>query len=462
MILLPFIPIEFKRFDLSPSTYGYIYAMFAFTNLLVTFIVVRVMDHFGRKNTLLGGVACMTVCMALLVMTSYFQSSEILVPVLFAVRGLQGAATCLIDTSVYAIICVSFTKNRIRYLGLSQSSKGAGSTSGPIIGTLMYSLVGFRGIYFIMTGLFIVLLSLLSFKISKSVDIREGENSWTVRDFLVTNDAEAQKDREQAEDISCWKLLTSKVYLLTTICVFLCFFNFCFYEPVLSTELMAKGLSNSEIGIIFSIAPICYFIMLLIFSFFGEKLCSRKLVVVGMVLGAIGVFLMGPTSFIPDWFLFSSAGAGRLVDSSRAYFYTMGAGHFIMGSSSVLFFLPILPIIIEDGVSKYPNHQSKIADISSAVFNFSLTAGVGVGSIYGSYITQYFGFRKCCTSIALITLLYSLVYLILCVIPQAPPKLNSSTQSISTKATAKDSQEITQQVHYRPEMETQREFLKRA
>ncbi|CAI2360298.1 unnamed protein product [Moneuplotes crassus] len=307
-----------------------------------------------------------------------------------------------------------------------------------------------------MTGLFIVLLILLSFKIPKSVGIREEENVWTTRDFLATNDAEAQKDREQTEDISCWKLLTSKVYLLTTICVFLCFFNFCFYEPVLSTELMAKGLSNSEIGIIFSIAPICYFIMLLIFSFFGEKLCSRKLVVVGMILGAIGVFLMGPTSFIPDWFLFSSAGTGRLVDSSRVYFYTMGAGHFIMGSSSVLFFLPILPIIIEDGVSKYPNHQSKIADMSSAVFNFSLTAGVGVGSIYGSYITQYFGFRMCCTSIALITLLYTLFYLFLCAIPQASGKLNSSTQSTSTKSETKDSLETAWQAPYKPELETQR------
>ena len=56
--------------------------------------------------------------------------------------------------------------------------------------------------------------------------------------------------------------------------------------------------------------------------------------------------------------------------------------------------------------------DEKVNDVSSGIFNMFLGIGQILGALFGTYITQYFGFRICCDSVALMCLIFAILYFI--------------------------------------------------
>ncbi|CAI2369395.1 unnamed protein product [Moneuplotes crassus] len=401
MILVPFIPIEFGKFKLKPSTYGYIYSCFPLTSMLLSFFVARFMDYFGRKQVLIGGISCMTLSMISFSLSHYITNASIIALVLCVIRVLQGISGCLVTTSVFAIVCAVYSENKTKFIGFAQSAKGAGCSIGPFIGTLLYTLFGFQGTYFIMTGIFGSLLILCSVFIDDSVNITDttaGDQA-VLRAHDAEKEGQSQKGETPIDGVSYCVLFTRRVYLLTAIASIMSNVNFCYYEPVMTDRLQGFGLNNFWIGFMFSLAPFSYFLTLLLFSMFLKKSFKVVHVFIGVIISAFSLILIGPGMFLPD----------NLV--------LMSIGLLWMGASSVLFILPILPILTEDGVSRYPQHKYKVSDISSVVLSFCLSLGQTIGPIYGSYATEYLGFRNCSSCLGVFVFCFALTYYFGCVFP---------------------------------------------
>jgi MFS family permease len=54
-----------------------------------------------------------------------------------------------------------------------------------------------------------------------------------------------------------------------------------------------------------------------------------------------------------------------------------------------------------------------VNDISSGIFNMFLGIGQVSGPVFGSIITDMYGFRICCDLVAIISLLYALIYFVM-------------------------------------------------
>ena len=73
--------------------------------------------------------------------------------------------------------------------------------------------------------------------------------------------------------------------------------------------------------------------------------------------------------------------------------------------------VPALPEMIESVLPEYPMEaETQINDISSGIFNMFLGLGQIIGPMFGATVTQLIGFETCCDIVAMICLLYSILY----------------------------------------------------
>ena len=73
----------------------------------------------------------------------------------------------MIQTTSYAIITIVYKDNQQKYLGILQTFLGVGMISGPVIGSTLYSFVGFQFTFFGIGATFIWLAPILFFCNSK-------------------------------------------------------------------------------------------------------------------------------------------------------------------------------------------------------------------------------------------------------------------------------------------------------
>ena len=66
--------------------------------------------------------------------------------------------------------------------------------------------------------------------------------------------------------------------------------------------------------------------------------------------------------------------------------------------------------MIDSVIEKYPDDEILVNDLSSAIFNCFLGIGQISGPLYGSFMTGYFNFRVTCDYVAVLCLVFSLIY----------------------------------------------------
>eukprot|EP00347_Sterkiella_histriomuscorum_P018430 403345538 len=147
-----------------------------------------------------------------------------------------------------------------------------------------------------------------------------------------------------------------------------------------------------------------------------------KIIIVAFLFQSLGVFLMGPSEklSLPNLMIFTAIG---LV---------------IAGFSSPFISVPSYPemqhaLLNSDDGKRYDPDQ--LSDILSGLFNSAYSFGTILGPITASYITIATSFRNCCDIIAVTTLVFSFLYLVVVYIPhrlkvQKIHKLQSEQQSL--------------------------------
>ena len=180
---------------------------------------------------------------------------------------------------------------------------------------------------------------------------------------------------------------------MTAIAAFLCYFQYTYFEPILSVRLLDFEISDFMIGLFFSLNGVSYMFVSLIISWFTDRYDNQMIISFGIFITGFFHFLIGPSRFLPDSLIL------------------MGIGQFLFGGFSILFLITCLPVMINEGITYYPNQKFEVSDMSSGIFNFSLTFGQMVAPIYGSYTQAAVGFRDCATIVGFILISYSLFYL---------------------------------------------------
>ena len=300
----------------------------------------------------------------------------------------------MIQTTSYAIVAITYPKDQQKYLGILEASIGVGMLLGPIVGSILYSTIGFQGTFYAIGAWFIVLVPVMLWVIPPSVD--STDNNILIGEEKLSIDSQCNHKLAQDKPIRYIDLMTRKVFMMTAFCAFLSYFETIYMEPVLSLRVMDFEISSFWIGMFFSLNAITYTLACLIISWVTERFENKFLIVFGMLSAGFNMFLVGPSPILPD----------SLV--------LMCVGQFLNGGFSILFLITWLPEMIKDASKIYPDRIMEVTDVSSAVFNFMLGFGQMIGPLYGSFVTGYFGFRVWTDTVAWILICYSLAYFALC------------------------------------------------
>lgn len=93
----------------------------------------------------------------------------------------------------------------------------------------------------------------------------------------------------------------------------------------------------------------------------------------------------------------------------------LSLGQVFRGIIDPFILVPSLPEMIETALPLYPaSCESQINDISSGLFNMFLGLGQILGPMFGALITEKHGFQTCCDYVAIICLVFSVLYYVVC------------------------------------------------
>ena len=257
-IIVPFLPLEFKRFELDERIYGYIFGVFAAAVMIGSLVVGKLLSTYGRKLILISGLALMGASMLWFGFIEDVENHYLLTVMWLVIRSIQGVSSSMIQTTSYAITAITYPDDQQKYLGFLEASMGVGLLIGPVAGSILYSSLGFKITFFVIGSAFVILTPLLRFVIPRSVDdidIRDVvgyESSMSlIRSFSIDHGPKTMKYSE---------LFKRKIFWFTSIAAFFAYFQSWYMEPVLALRLTEFGVDNIFLGVFFAFQPITYVI----------------------------------------------------------------------------------------------------------------------------------------------------------------------------------------------------------
>ena len=182
-VIVPFLPLEFKKFGLDVEIYGYIFATFAISGMIWSLVCGKLLTRCGRRAVLIWGVISMGLSMISFGFINYSPSTLILTIVWLLIRILQGISSSTILTTWYSIVAITYPEEQTKYLGFLEASSGAGMLFGPPFGSVLYNFLGFELTFYIIGGVFILLSPLLWIVIPNSVDAKDQMHSLSIEKF---------------------------------------------------------------------------------------------------------------------------------------------------------------------------------------------------------------------------------------------------------------------------------------
>jgi len=137
-IVIPILPLYMSSLNISQFWIGVLFSLYSITLLLTTSISVKMVNFFGRKLSMLGGLLILGISTLLFA----FGNS---IWILFVARGIQGASSMLTWTSGLSLIADSFPASEHgQAYGSIFASVGIGILIGPLFGGTIYDLSGQR------------------------------------------------------------------------------------------------------------------------------------------------------------------------------------------------------------------------------------------------------------------------------------------------------------------------------
>lgn len=266
-LVIPVMPTLMNELNISGTTVGYLVAVFALTQLLISPVAGRWTDRFGRKIMIINGLLIYSV-------------SEVLfgigksVDILFISRILGGISAAFIMPAVTAFIAdITTVKTRPKAFGYMSASISTGFIIGPGLGGFIAEF-GHRVPFFVAAVLGF-LAAILSF-----TTLREPERNY-------------ERD-EQSVQISGFKKIFTQPYFIPLLIIFISSFGLAAFESLFSLFTDHKfGFTPKDIAIMITGGALIGAIaQVFLFDRLTEWWGEIRLVRYSFIISAILVFMM--------------------------------------------------------------------------------------------------------------------------------------------------------------------------
>jgi multidrug resistance protein len=290
-IAVPVLPDLSRRLGASPTTIGLLFASFGVTLLTVSIPMGARSDRTGRRPPLVLGM------LALAASTTLFAFGNSL-PVLFAARLVQGAADAITWVVGFAFLADLYgPAERGRVTGIVMSGTSFSFMIGPSLGGWLYELGGARMPF--------VAVAILATVVAAAFLWLVVPNHHADREIVPVSAVVGTP-----EIAAC---ATAVVTASATISMF---------EPVLALHLAGMGIGPARTGIVFGIAAVVTTTLHPVFGRMADRWGARRLTLMGLMLSAPGIALLGQTwSFESTIVLYtiSAAAVALVITPSLAY-----------------------------------------------------------------------------------------------------------------------------------------------
>jgi MFS family permease len=155
----PFYPHEAVEKGVDEKYVGFIFAGYSLAICVFSPIYGRLLDKHGRKKILMIGCFCQSFAMLSFTLLIIVDNAYVFGILSFIIRFTEGFGNGCINCSCNSIIQFDYAHKMSKYITLIQTSTGLGMLSGPLVGSLLYELGGFR-LPFATTGTLLSLFGL--------------------------------------------------------------------------------------------------------------------------------------------------------------------------------------------------------------------------------------------------------------------------------------------------------------
>ncbi len=159
-LIAPFLPLEFKEKGISLEMIGLMFAIYSVAVIICSPFVGMTVALTGNANMISLGIAIMGLAFVLFGFIPNVESESTILTVGFILRFIQGASSAFVQTTCYSIATNDFPEKKEQIVGWVEALTGLGLIVGPIIGSTLYSALGYEHTFFIY-GSFLCFLSFI-------------------------------------------------------------------------------------------------------------------------------------------------------------------------------------------------------------------------------------------------------------------------------------------------------------
>lgn len=368
-IIAPLFPFIASSHQIRDSTIGFIFSIYAISNILIIPTINSLIYYLGRKKLCyISLFICSTSTISFGLLSNIKSSNCFILSSIF-IMFFEGIGIAILSIMIYSIAASYSSSNEIKTnMGYLELAYSTGLSFGPFLASGIYYLFGQKmPFYFCGVITFFVGCSLIS-----KIEINEEKNETETNFF---------------------KLLFNYEILLTFLIIICDMISTTFIFPVFTVHLNKTfGLRVEITSMFFVFQIIGYCIALQILNPINLRFGNKITMIIGLCINLVGVLLLCPVSFIPqNWLM-------------------VVTGMTIIGFGGVLITIPGIIDIMNILKEKLKLDEQQANDNASAMYNFGAALGEAFGPLLGGYLTEKQNFERACFTISLLNFLYSFLF----------------------------------------------------
>lgn len=289
----------------------------------------------------------------MLVAVSEWFDNEVFFALGLTARVFSGLGAACIFTVGYAIAQSDYPDEISEILGLCEFYSGLGLMIGPVIGSSLFYLAGFKGLFFTLAGVFLVTTPLIYRWLGQDREYSEGS------------------EEDSQGNLMSFRIIVNVMALGYSMAMI------GFLDTAIAPHLSSYGVSEEMIGIILACTDCAYTLSSFTLSKILDYLPLLWVLSFGLLLSSVAFYLMGPWEYIFPQDL------GLVI---------LGMACLSMGLGVIL--VATLPSLVEVAVTYMGLEKTdKLSDDLSGLTTSFMSLGEVAGPLLGGLLVDIFGFN---------------------------------------------------------------------
>jgi len=367
-IMAPFFPKVAYEKGMSGTVSGFVFSCYALVVMISSPILGQILPRVGAKFMLMSGILAAGVASILFGLLNHLSDGLEFTIYCFIVRSVEAIGAAAFSTASYTYIMYVFPDDIGTAFGITETCVGVGMSLGPAIGSGLFALGGYGLPFYALGGL--ILLNLpICWYIVRPID-----------PTASVNEEPKERNHEHVRPPSSyWSLITIPQVAVISMVVVVVSQSQGFLDPTVEPHFRQYNLGTSFVGVVFLLMSFAYAILSPITGWIATKMDNKyPLMIIGLLLSALGLVLLGPSWFIPM--------------TPNVWISTISM--IILGFAYAVAFIPTFECILDLAIEKGFGDNVKTYSLVSGLWSSMYSLGEVSGPLFGGLFVDMFDFRN--------------------------------------------------------------------